>query len=619
VRLQFLAVGTKGAVRSLPLGSMIFRWWLVPVFVSVACTTGPQYPPSNTKSPDFALHFDDSGEAAGARDRLARFGEERLCDTSNSSDCVELEVSARSPGVVYVRPPANGSDDGAVRSVGEAFEEAYELRETSGARRAEPLLRLPIPGARAASEPDSPVPRSGGGTEHDPRAASDPLWALKQVGAFDAWKTIRDKTARLPGEEARGIFIAHPDTGYLEHAEIWNEDEGASPVWQEMGYDYLDGDDDPVDELLDEDPLDNPAHGTGAASTIASPAGCQLLEVENCPTGPALGARIVPLRVDRSVVVLDTERLSSAIQDASGSDRTRVKVDTQVMSTSMGGLASWTLWKAVKSAEERGYLIVAAAGNYVSKVVWPARFSSVIAVAATNVGCRPWQHTSSGPSVDVSAPGESVWRASLEEDGSPSVGMSKGTTFSAATVAGVAALWLVYHADSDELRTLRERGQVTQAFRALLEATAWKPGTGPSPVPCDEGITWNASRYGAGILGAATLVATPLEGLVLPRMLSPARFEELPLWTSLYPEETSASTVLDDYRRLFGLSASDEIEPVAIFEAEILHHYAVSEAVSTAIDAVVIEGERTDEAFARIREALRAQALSARLRGSLPQ
>ena len=35
------------------------------------------------------------------------------------------------------------------------------------------------------------------------------------------------------------------------------------------------------------------------------------------------------------------------------------------MSISMGGLPSWTLWNAVETAESRGYLIVAAAGNYV--------------------------------------------------------------------------------------------------------------------------------------------------------------------------------------------------------------------------------------------------------------
>lgn len=507
------------------------------------------------------------------------------------------------PEIVRISARAPGAE--APSSVGAAFDEAYELCERRGARRAEPLFQVALPRSRAAQT------RGLGEDENDPRAAADPLWSLKQVSASKAWEAIRNETGLPPGEEASGIVIAQPDTGYLPHAEI------SSPISPELGYDYMDGDDDPTDELLDDEPLDNPAHGTGSASAIASPTGCQITGQARCPTGPALGARLVPLRVGRSVVILDTERLSRAILDASGEDRSRVKTGTQVMAISMGGLPSWTLWNAVKTAEARGYLMIAAAGNYVRTVVWPARFPSVIAVAATNVGCRPWTGSSAGPSVDVSAPGESVWRASLGEDGAYTAGMGTGTTFAAATVAGVAALWLAHHGGSDALSDLRARGEISNAFRALLEATAWKPGAGSSPVPCDAGIVWNSSRYGAGILDAAALLEAPLEGIARPRMLAPTSLQELPLWSSLYPEETSPTPAVDDYRRLFRLEESDDLEEVAIFEAEILHHYAMSEAVSAAFDALVIGGDRSEEAFTRVREALRDQDLSTRLRDAL--
>lgn len=100
-------------------------------------------------------------------------------------------------------------------------------------------------------------------------------------------------------------------------------------------------------------------------------------------------------------------------------------------------------------------------------------------------------------------------------------------------------------------------------------------------------------------------------------MLAPSSLEELPLWSSLYPEETSPATPVDDYRRLFRLDESDDLEEVAIFEAEILHHYAMSAEVSAAIDAIVIDGDRSDEAFERVREALRDRDLSTRLRSRL--
>ncbi len=514
----------------------------------------------------------------------------------------------RGPGVLRVR-----AAEAEPRSVGAAFDEAYELREQHGARRAEPLFLAAIPErARALAE------RGLSADEHDPRAAADPLWSLKQIAALEAWEAIRNETGRPPGEEAAGIVIAHPDTGYRPHPEIWSDSFAESPVWPDQGYDYIDEDDDPTDPLLDDELLDNPAHGTGSASTIVSPSGCQVDGLASCPTGPALGAHLVPLRVGRSVVILDTDRLSQAILDASGEDRTRVKTETQVMSISMGGLPSWTLWEAVKTAEARGYLVIAAAGNYVRTVVWPARFPSVVAVAATNVGCRPWSGSSFGPSVDVSAPGESVWRAGLTEDGADATGMSKGTTFATATVAGVAALWLARYAGSEELEELRERGEITSAFRELLQETAWRPGEGTSPVDCDGGISWNASRYGAGIIDAPALLEAPLAGRArAARILAPASLEELPLWSSLYPDETSPALVVEDYRRLFRLEESDALEDVAIFEAEILHHYAMSEAAGTAIDAVVIGGDRSEGAFARVRDALRDRDLSTRLRGAL--
>ncbi len=502
------------------------------------------------------------------------------------------------PEVLSLRAP-----DEEVLSVGAVFDEAYELRERRGARRAEPLFHVAIP--------TPPVTRDVPADEHDPRAEADPMWSLKQVGAPKAWEAIRNETGRPPGEEASGMVIAHPDTGYLPHPEI------EAPVQPDQGYDYMDDDDDPTDPLLDDERMDNPAHGTGSASAIVSPVDCQLDGRSRCPTGPALGASLVPLRVGRSVVVLDTDRLSRAILDASGDDRSRVKTDTQVMSISMGGLPSWTLWNAVETAESRGYLIVAAAGNYVRTVVWPARFQSVVAVAATNVGCQPWSGSSAGPSVDVSAPGESVWKASLDENGDVSAEMSKGTTFAAATVAGVAALWLTHHAGSSELRALRERGELASAFQSLLAETAWQPGSGDSPVPCDEGASWDQSRYGAGILDTAALLEVPLDRIPRRPMLAPSSLEELPLWSSLYPEETSPATVVDDYRRLFRLDESEDLEDVAIFEAEILHHYAMSAEVSDAIDAIVIEGDRSEEAFERAREALRDRDLSSRLRSRL--
>lgn len=55
--------------------------------------------------------------------------------------------------------------------------------------------------------------------------------------------------------------------------------------------------------------------------------------------------------------------------------------------------------------------MLAAAGNCVGVVVYPARYEEVIAVAGINKADQPWKGTCRGEAVDISAPGEFVLRA----------------------------------------------------------------------------------------------------------------------------------------------------------------------------------------------------------------
>ena len=67
--------------------------------------------------------------------------------------------------------------------------------------------------------------------------------------------------------------------------------------------------------------------------------------------------------------------------------------------------------RAIQRALDAGTIVLAAAGNEVGFVVFPAAFDEVIAVAASNIRDEPWSGSSHGPAVDITAPGESVWRA----------------------------------------------------------------------------------------------------------------------------------------------------------------------------------------------------------------
>jgi hypothetical protein len=457
--------------------------------------------------------------------------------------------------------------------------------------------------------------RGLGSEEPDPRARDDVLWSLKQARVPDAWKLVRAKRAVPPGQEASGVFVAHPDTGFLKHPEIWTANASTSPVWAEKGRDYFGDDDDPTDDLVD-GILDFPGHGTGSGSAIVSPEGCQLAGARDCPTGIAAGARLVPLRVHTSVIHFDTRRLTQAILDASGPDRTHVKVETQLMSISMGGVPSWALWKAVRKAEERGFLVIAASGNNVGTVVWPARFDSVISVAATNVGCKPWPHTSMGSRIDVSAPGESVWRATIGDQKQFVTGMGSGTTYATATTAGVAALWIAMHRDSQEFKDLRAQRGVVQAFRKLVRETASRPeSAGGTRRDCDPDAPWNAALMGPGIIDAAALVARPLPASSSRSAASTREIVDLPLWASLYGEGAAAERVAADYARLF---ATDDPGRVGRFEAEVLHHYATDEGVRRAIDRIVAARSGEADSYQQARAALRRVDLSSRLRQALP-
>jgi hypothetical protein len=605
----YLRRAVRGRARDLQLEPVVADAW-----VTRQRSLRVSRPAARAES--FAVHFGSPAGARGAGDALRLAGARSVCSGPDHATCYEVTASSIDASIAEVRRPTRRDATLPAPSVGQAFEEAYRLRKETGALRAEPLFEVDVPStARPPEARGSLFDRAAA----DSRAEAEPLWSLEQVRAPEAWSALQANPGRPAGAEARGVFIAHPDTGYRPHPEIWDADPSKRPVWAEAGYDYVADDRDATDDLVDDQLLDNPGHGTGSGSAIVSPEGCQLPGALKCPTGIARGARLIPLRVHRSVVHFDTRQLSQAIADASSDDRSRVGAPSGLMSISMGGVPSWTLWRAVTNAEKRGYLIVAAAGNYVHTVVWPARFDSTIAVAATNVGCRPWAYTSAGPAVDVSAPGESVWRASLEGSGF-ATGMGSGTTYATATVAGVAALWMSRHAGTPAFAALREEGRVTEVFRQLLQQTAWKPGAVPSQAPpgvaCDADASWNSGLLGAGIVDAAALIARPLP-TGAPRGPAPAAagLADLPLFVSLYPEGASLDAPRADYRRLFGPGVT--LEAAAVFEAEVMHHYAMSREVAGAIDAAIAGVERSDAAFLRAREALRGQDLSDSLRAAL--
>ena len=561
------------------------------------------------KLSSFALHFNGQKSIQDIQTKLS--DSRSLCPGSykaTTGDCERLTPITKDGTVLELLPRSTtrGSDE--TVSVGQAFEEAYRIQEQVGATRVEPLLEIQVPGV--VSEQGIDKRDVSGDDKHDPVAAADDQWSLKQTRVLEAWKIIRDRFGVAEGAEAEGVIIAHPDTGYLHHPETWTQRGEKRPIDAAKGKNYYEGGNDAYDPLLSDRMLDNPGHGTASGSVIVSPAGCQLPHAPGCVNGIARGAQLIPLRVHRTVSQFNTRNLSQAIQDVADGN---IAGNPHLVSIAMGGPPTLTMWKAVTAAEKNGVLIVAAAGNYVRTVVWPARFRSTIAVAAGNVRCHPWKDSSRGPAVDIMAPGESVWRATLNEQHDYINGMGKGTTFATGNVAGAAALWLSAHRDDPVLRALMEQSQLTKAFRAALRSSAWRPSSGPGSNPsgteCDAS-TWDED-YGPGILNGAGLVDVPLSGIHSREVVS-AEDQTIPLFASLYPERTDPEKIRSDYSSLFVSDQRGSLKELSKFETEILYHYTVNEEVQRPIDTLVA-GQRGVEAGDVIRQALFRQDLSARL------
>jgi subtilisin family serine protease len=290
----------------------------------------------------------------------------------------------------------------------------------------------------------------------------------------------------------------------------------------------------------------------------------------------------------------------------------RLKAPVDVISISMGGLPSFALYKAVKAAEANGVLLVAAAGNHVRLVVWPARFDRAIAVAATNVECATWPGSSSGGAVDISAPGESVWKADVAADGAEGISMGQGTTYATATTAGVAALWVARYRNDPLFQRLKKEGRLTDAFRALIQKTAWVPGSAasvPPGVSCAAGATWNSNRFGHGIINAGRLLAEPIAEPPASRAAA-AGEPEFPVFGSLFPDDVTPDEVASRFRRLLPAAGSSDLRPL---ELEVTTLYSLDAAAQQALDPVLSSLPPPDAPIAAARKALRALDISQRL------
>ena len=160
-------------------------------------------------------------------------------------------------------------------------------------------------------------------------------WALEAMRVPHVWAIAEANGRPARGE---GIVVAQPDTGITRHAEL-------AGIKLVAPRNLLGGKkDDPTDSL----PMHgNPGHGTSTASVLASP---ESLEI----SGSAPAAKLMPIRAIESVVRLSQLKVAQAIDHD-------VNNGAHVITMSLGGITSLSLWMALSRAVDASVIVMAAA------------------------------------------------------------------------------------------------------------------------------------------------------------------------------------------------------------------------------------------------------------------
>jgi thermitase len=276
------------------------------------------------------------------------------------------------------------------------------------------------------------------------------------------------------GEDAR---VAIVDTGiFQEHEDFLYDDPdptgGESKSKVILQRDFVD------DDLIADD--DN-GHGTHVAGTVGA--------VTSNNKGIASGCPGCDLIIARALGGEEGTGSDSDIADAIVWSAQR---GADVINLSLGGAGSSTvLRQAVDYAYARNAVVVAAAGNDGNSTInYPAGYSNVISVAATNEFDMRAKFSNTGGTIDVAAPGVGILSTYPGTDLESAYKFLDGTSMASPHVAALAAL-LVAQDLVDSNPGNRSNSQV----RTLILKTA-----------VDLGVAGRDSSYGMGRIDALRAV-----------------------------------------------------------------------------------------------------------------
>ncbi|MEC8424931.1 MAG: S8 family serine peptidase, partial [Myxococcota bacterium] len=248
---------------------------------------------------------------------------------------------------------------------------------------------------------------------------------------------------------------------------------------------------------------DGNGHGTHVAGTIAQATNNGLGVV-----GVAPGAALLPVKALTAEGSGQSPWIAAAIDEAADNG-------ADIINLSLGGRYSAVIANAVKKAQDRGVLIIAAAGNTGREgVSYPAALPGVVGVSAVGPDDGLAHYSSWGDGVDIAAPGGDTRRQNggILQDTIASDGHAfkafQGTSMAAPHVAGAAAvLWRPAGGDIDAVLDSLLDGAED------LGASGLDPQYGHGRLSIPGSLRALGRRYNAALFGIGGLAALLLAGL----------------------------------------------------------------------------------------------------------
>jgi len=319
-------------------------------------------------------------------------------------------------------------------------------------------------------------------------------WGLKNSNALDAWQLTTGSRDIIVAIVDTGIDTNHPD---LKN-NLWRNpgESGKDKNGKDKAFNGIDDDKNGyVDDVHgwnfvhgNHQLKDNHGHGTHIAGIVGAEGGNNY-----GVTGVAPKVSLMILKY------FDPKSASNNLVNTIKAFDYAVRMNAHVINYSGGGLEfSKKEFMAVKRAEQKGILFVAAAGNERTNSdfnkYYPADYDldNIISVTAINPTQRVLSSSNYGVNtVDIAAPGENIYSTLPDKSFGPMTGTSQATAF----VSGVAALLMSHNRDfdakavrkyilrtGDSLKWLKTKTQTSKKLNVYRSLTMLDQGVGASGV-----------------------------------------------------------------------------------------------------------------------------------------